>query len=90
MGEFFVEAALFSDTFHCDAVATEASKVCVYPKAAVLNALRSDLPGAMSFLALVARQVIRLRQQMEVMKVRSAKERVMLYLDSTLNRTAAR
>ncbi len=81
VGEFFVEAALFSDTFHCDAVATEASKVCVYPKAAVLNALRSDLPGAMSFLALVARQVIRLRQQMEVMKVRSAKERVMLYLD---------
>ena len=35
----------------------------------------------MSFLALVARQVIKLRQQMEIMKVRSAKERVMLYLD---------
>src|SRR2546421_7004082 len=41
-GEFFVEAALFSETFHCDAVATERSRVCVYPKPAVLNALRVD------------------------------------------------
>jgi CRP-like cAMP-binding protein len=36
-GEFFVAAALFSDTFHCDAVATEPSRVRVYPKAMVLN-----------------------------------------------------
>src|SRR5207245_4637427 len=41
-GEFFVEAALFSDTFHCDAVASEPSRVRVYPKAAVLRHLRSD------------------------------------------------
>src|SRR6266700_7854403 len=63
VGEFFVEAALFSDTFHCDAVATEASKVCVYPKAAVLNAIRSESLGAMSFLGLVGRQAITLPQQ---------------------------
>src|SRR6266508_4056616 len=36
-GEFFVEAALFADIFHCDAVATEPSQVRVYPKAAVLK-----------------------------------------------------
>jgi CRP-like cAMP-binding protein len=35
----------------------------------------------MSFLALMAHQVIDLRQRLELMKVRSAKERVMLYLD---------
>jgi CRP-like cAMP-binding protein len=35
----------------------------------------------MSFLSLVAHQVIELRHRLEVMKVRSAKERVMLYLD---------
>lgn len=34
-GEFFVEAALFADIFHCDAVATEPSRVRIYPKAAV-------------------------------------------------------
>jgi CRP/FNR family transcriptional regulator, dissimilatory nitrate respiration regulator len=80
-GQFFVEAALFADIFHCDAVATEPSQVSVYPKQAVLNALRSDPGNAMSFLALMAHQVIDLRQRLELMKVRSAKERVMLYLD---------
>ena len=80
-GEFFVEAALFSDLFHCDAVASEASRVRVYPKAAVLNALRTDPASAIAFLKLVSRQIIGLRQQIELMKVRSAKERVMLYFD---------
>jgi CRP/FNR family transcriptional regulator, dissimilatory nitrate respiration regulator len=79
--EFFVEAALFSDVFHCDAVATEPSRVRVYPKADVLNVLRKDPASSMAFLALVARQVIALRQQIELIKIRSAKERVMLYLD---------
>jgi CRP/FNR family transcriptional regulator, dissimilatory nitrate respiration regulator len=80
--EFFVEAALFADIFHCDAVATEPSRVRIYPKAAVLDALRTDSTSAMSFLAHVAHQVIELRQQLELMKIRSAKDRVMLYLDS--------
>ena len=80
-GNFFVEAALFSDIFHCDAVATEPSQVRVYPKAAVLDALRADPANAISFLSLVAHQVIELRHRIEIMKVRSAKERVMLYLD---------
>jgi CRP-like cAMP-binding protein len=78
---FFVEAALFADIFHCDAVATEPSQVRVYPKAALLTALRTNPENAMFFLALMAHQVIELRQRIEVMKVRSAKERVMLYLD---------
>src|SRR5437660_11798507 len=45
-GEYFVAAALFADNFHCDAVATETSKVRIYPKAAVLNALRTDPASA--------------------------------------------
>src|SRR6266702_7259447 len=81
-GKFFVEAAIFADIFHCDAMATEPSRVRIYPKAAVLNALRTDSANAMSFLSLVANQVIELRQRLELMKVRSAKERVMLYLDA--------
>src|SRR5215510_1907785 len=78
---FFVEAALFAEIFHCDAVATQPSRVRIYPKAAVLDSLRTDPASAMAFLALVAHQVIDLRQQIELMKVRSAKERVLLYLD---------
>jgi CRP-like cAMP-binding protein len=65
-----------------DAVATEPSRVRIFPKAMVLNALRTDPESAMSFLADMAHQVIELRQRVELMKVRSAKERLMLYLDS--------
>jgi CRP-like cAMP-binding protein len=78
--EFFVEAALFADIFHCDAVATEPSRVRIYPKTAVLKALNTD-PSSTSFLKLMAHQVIEARQRLELMKIRSAKERVMLYLD---------
>ena len=81
VGKFFVEAALFADIFHCDAVATEPSQVRIYPKAAVLNALRADPANAVSLLSLMAHQIIELRHRLEVMKVRSAKERVMLYFD---------
>ena len=42
---------------------------------------RADSAHAMSFLALVAHQVIELRHRLEIMKVRSTKERGMLYLD---------
>ncbi len=80
-GEFFVEAALFSDVFHCDAVAAEPSRVRLYPKALLLNTLRTDPASALSFLALLARQVIGLRRRLELMKVRSAKDRILLYLD---------
>jgi len=80
-GEFFVEAALFSDIFHCDAVATEPSRVSVYPKVAALNALRADSASALSFLELMAHQIIKLQQRLEVMKIHSAKDRVMLYFD---------
>lgn len=79
-GNFFVEAALFSETFHCDAVAVEPSQVRVYPKSSVLQALRTEPASAMSFLSHLAHQIVELRQRVELMKVRSAKERVMLYL----------
>jgi len=68
-----VEAALFSDIFFCDAVATELTRVRIYPKERVLNALRNDPASAMSFLCHTAREVIALRQHLEFMKVRAAK-----------------
>src|SRR5258706_3302697 len=55
-GEFFVAAALFADNYHCDAPATEPSRIPGYPKAPGLNALRTDSPSAMSFLGLIERQ----------------------------------
>jgi len=80
-GQFFVEAALFSDSFHCDAVGTQPSRVRIYPKTALLTALSADPRSALSFLRLMAHQIFDLRQRLEVMKVRSAVDRLMLYLD---------
>src|ERR1041385_4049847 len=80
-GEFFVEAALFAEIFHCDAVATEASRVRIYPKVAVLEALNTDPASAIPFLKRMSHQVIEARQRLELMKIRSAEERVLLYLD---------
>jgi CRP-like cAMP-binding protein len=80
-GEFFVEAALFAEIFHCDGVATEPSRVRVYPKAEVLNALNTNPSCAVPLLELLAHQVIDARQRLELMKIRSAKERVLLYFD---------
>jgi CRP-like cAMP-binding protein len=80
-GEFFVEAALFAEIFHCDGIATEPSRVRIYPKAAVLSALNTNPSSVVPLLKRLAHQVIEARQRLELMKVRSAKERVSLYLD---------
>jgi CRP-like cAMP-binding protein len=53
----------------------------IYPKAAVLEALNTDPSNALPFLRLMAHQVIESRQRLELMKIRSAKDRVILYLD---------
>src|SRR6516164_3209531 len=48
-GEFFAEASLFADTYHCDAVAAAPSSVLVYQKVTVINALRTDPALAEAF-----------------------------------------
>jgi CRP-like cAMP-binding protein len=79
-GEFFTEAALFAESYHCDAVAAVASRVRVYPKATVLEALRADPVLAEAFMARLARQLQDLRARMELRNIRSARERVLQYL----------
>lgn len=79
-GEFFAEASLFATTYHCDAVAAEPCRVRRYPKAEVLAALRADPDAAFRFLGMVARQLQELRQRLELRNVRSAQERVRLFL----------
>ena len=79
-GELFAEASLFSDVYHCDAVAAVASVVRVYPKRPLLAALRREPKFAERFLALLARQVQGLRARLEQRNIRSARERLLHYL----------
>src|SRR3954454_19655573 len=55
--EFFAEASLFAETYHCDAVAAAPSRVRVYPKTAVMAALRADPDLAQAFMARLAVQL---------------------------------
>jgi CRP/FNR family transcriptional regulator, dissimilatory nitrate respiration regulator len=79
-GEFFAEASLFAEVYHCDAVAAAQSRVRVYPKPIVMEALRTDPALAEAFMARLARQLQELRARMELRNIRSARERVLQYL----------
>jgi len=74
-GELFAEASLFADAYHCDAVAAALSSVRVYPRAIVMDALRTDPALAEAFMARLARQLQELRARMELRNIRSARER---------------
>ena len=79
-GEFFAEAALFSEAYHCDAVAAAPSCIRVYSKSALIAALRGDPALSEAFMASFARQLQELRARMELRNIRSARERVLQYL----------
>lgn len=80
-GEFLAEASLFSDFYHCDAVAVSAAQVRVYPKRDVLAAMLADPASAEGLVAYMARQLQKLRHRAELRTIRSARRRVMLYLE---------
>jgi CRP/FNR family transcriptional regulator, dissimilatory nitrate respiration regulator len=78
--ELFAEASLFSETYHCDAIATGPARVRGYAKASVMAALRADSVLAEAFMARLAHQLQELRARMELRNIRSARERVLQYL----------
>ena len=79
-GEFFAEAALFSNAYQCDAIATAASRVRGYPKREILAAFRTDPDLGERFMAVLAQQVHALRARLEERNIRSARERVLHHL----------
>ena len=79
-GELFAEAALFSEIYHCDAVAAVPSRIWQYPKDQLLAALRANPELSEALIARLARQVQGLRSRLELRNIRSARERVFQYL----------
>jgi CRP-like cAMP-binding protein len=87
-GESFAEASLFSPTYHCDAFAEISSTVIAYPKRALLGALRGDPEAAVTLVEHLAQQVQALRGRIELLNVKSARDRVLGYLHSRLGASA--
>ena len=79
-GELFAEAALFSLTYHCDAVAVVPSRIRSFSKRWFLAAIRSDPKLAGRFMALLAHQLQALRSRLEERNIRSARERLLHHL----------
>jgi CRP-like cAMP-binding protein len=82
-GDTIAEASLFSPSYHCDAIATTAARVRLYPKGALLAEFARDPEAARPFMARLGHQVMTLRTTLERQSIRSARERVRHYL--TLN-----
>lgn len=79
-GESFAEAALFSASYHCDAIAEVDSVVAVLTSQRLLSELRRDPEAALAFGAQMSRQVRDLRLRLELRNVRSAATRVEMWL----------
>jgi CRP-like cAMP-binding protein len=80
-GGFLAEASLFGDRYHCDALALKPTQVRVFPKQDLLRAIAADPTSGEGLLAHMARQLQDLRLRAELRSVRSAKRRVMLYVE---------
>jgi len=75
-GEFFAEASLHSERYHCDAVALADSEVALIGVAALRSRLRADPEFAMQWLAVVSRQLRQARARVERLSLKGAAERM--------------
>jgi len=76
-GELFAEPSLFSTRYHCDAIASQRCEVLVYPKSALVRALKQDPAALWAFTSELAQRVQGLRTRLEVGRIRAAPERVL-------------
>lgn len=83
-GELLAEASLFSDQYHCSAVADSESVVLSYNKAELMSHLE-EYPATMKYLLKIfAQQVKDLRVISEIKNIHSAKERILAYLKNEM------
>ena len=79
-GEMFAEASLFSENYHCDAVAEIESNISVYPKVEITPRLRAEPEALWQFAKELAGRLQGMRARYEIKQVRSAPERVLQWL----------
>lgn len=79
-GDTIAEASLFSDLYHCNALADEETKVIVHSKNNALKQLQCDSSLALTFMAHLSHQVIELRMMIELRNIRNAEERLLTFL----------
>jgi len=79
-GSLLAEASLYTDRYHCDAVAESAGQAIRLNREAMLSRLSTDAKFAALFNAYMARELMQLRQRVELLCIRSAAARVRAHL----------
>jgi CRP-like cAMP-binding protein len=85
-GEFFAEASIFSDQYHCDAIAVQDCELLVYPKPALVSEFKRNAEELWAFAGQLAQRVQGLRTRLELRQICSARGRVMHALQLRCNR----
>ena len=75
-GEFFAEASLHSDRYHCTAVAAADGEVGAIDAAALRQRLRTDPQFALQWVERLSQQLREVRARVERLSLKSASERV--------------
>jgi len=94
-GGLFAEASVFSATYHCDAICTEAGSVTKMAKAEIVSTTQSNPAFSKGFTRLLAVQVQQYRAHIELLAIPSAKERILAavqagYFNATVTELATR
>lgn len=76
-GDTLAEPALFSDHYHCDAVAVQPSTVLCFDKPAMLARMAEEPAFAAALVKRLAGQVQGYRRRLELLAIRSATDRVL-------------
>lgn len=79
-GESIAEASLFSDAYHCSAIADSTSAVLSIKKSLLLAFIQENPKVMMELLAILSHQVKDLRALNEIKNIRSAHERILSYI----------
>ncbi|MCK5895776.1 MAG: Crp/Fnr family transcriptional regulator [Cocleimonas sp.] len=79
-GESIAEASIFSNQYHCSAIADSKSKIGFVRKQRLLQFLQENPKVMMELLAIFSRQIRDLRTINEIKNIHSAKERMLTYI----------
>ena len=84
-GETIAEASLFSNEYHCSAIADIKTEIESFKKSELMQQLEQDPMAMKKLLVLLARQVRELRANSEIKNIHSAKERILAYIRSEMD-----
>ena len=82
--ESFAEAALFSDTYHCDAVCISAVSLIQISKVDVLQHMKSSPDFSFQLIETLSKQVQHYRQRLQIASINSAEERILAAMNTDL------